>query len=215
MKTSRLMIEMTNVNVVVNDIQLLPRTNLGATAGQVTAIRGHNGSGKSTLLRVLDGSYAPTEGSALVAGRDPRLRDAKSRRCTASMIGLPPMAPDLTVRDHVELVASTWYDDAEEVSDAADGILELLRLRDLDKRFPHELSSGQMQLFGLALILVRPSEVLLLDEPEQRLDPQRLGYVIDALRQVRDAGTAIIIATHSDVLSSELADSVVWLRATG
>ncbi|KAA9104506.1 ABC transporter ATP-binding protein [Microbacterium rhizomatis] len=209
------MIDVTDVSVRSSGIELLPATSLQAGAGQAVAIRGRNGSGKSTLLRVLNGSYVPTTGTVAVAGRDPRVRDARSRRRTASMIGLPPMALDLTVRDHVELVATTWYDSADEIHDKVEVVLGLLDLTSLEARFPHELSSGQTQLFGLSLVLARPFDVLLLDEPEQRLDPERLDLVVAALRDARDAGATVVVATHSEALSNQLADSVVWLGAPG
>nr|WP_281242448.1 ATP-binding cassette domain-containing protein [Herbiconiux ginsengi] len=196
-------------------MELLPATSLRAGPGQAVAIRGRNGSGKSTLLRVLNGSYVPTTGTVAVAGRDPRVRDARSRRRTASMIGLPPMALDLTVRDHVELVATTWYDSADEIHDKVEVVLGLLDLTSLEARFPHELSSGQTQLFGLSLVMARPFDVLLLDEPEQRLDPERLNLVVAALRDARDAGATVVVATHSASLSNQLADSVVWLDVPG
>ncbi|SDZ55854.1 ABC transporter ATP-binding protein [Herbiconiux ginsengi] len=209
------MIDVTDVSVRSSGIELLPATSLRAGPGQAVAIRGRNGSGKSTLLRVLNGSYVPTTGTVAVAGRDPRVRDARSRRRTASMIGLPPMALDLTVRDHVELVATTWYDSADEIHDKVEVVLGLLDLTSLEARFPHELSSGQTQLFGLSLVMARPFDVLLLDEPEQRLDPERLNLVVAALRDARDAGATVVVATHSASLSNQLADSVVWLDVPG
>ena len=205
------MIDARGVGVQSRGIELLPPTTLRADAGEAVAVRGRNGSGKSTLLRVLNGSVAPTAGTVTVAGGEPASRGPEARRRTASMIGLPPMAPDLTLIDHVRLVASTWYASAAEGDDAVEGVVDGLGLASLIARFPHELSSGQTQLFGLSLVLVRPFEVLLLDEPEQRLDPDRLALVVALLRDRRESGATLVVATHSDDLCRGLADRVVIL----
>lgn len=123
----------------------------------------------------------------------------------------PPLAPDLTVHDHVLLIATTWFETSFEVQDAADRVLEEFHLAALATRFPHELSSGQTQLLGLALIFVRPFDVLLLDEPEQRLDPDRVVVLAEALVSRRRAGATCIIATHSEALATLVANQTIVL----
>ncbi len=205
------MIELDAVRVVSGDVTLLDTITRRVDAGTALAVRGGNGSGKTTLLRVLAGMHAPSSGSARIAGAAISQRDRSYRRRVAAMIGLPPFAPDLTVLEHVRLVAVTWFapDDAEV---RARAVLRELGLQALHERFPHELSSGQTQLFGLALVLVRPCEVLLLDEPEQRLDPEHADAVIAALRARRDAGVTLVIATHHPRLAEIVADETVHLE---
>nr|WP_232623908.1 ATP-binding cassette domain-containing protein [Brevibacterium casei] len=170
------------------------------------AIRGRNGSGKSTLLRVLAGVVPPTEGSVLVNGVRPDLRSRAFRQAVASLIGMPPMSSDLTVRDHVTLVASTWFANPEEAEQVATSVMAQLELTPLSTRFPHELSSGQLQLFGVSLVLARPSEVVVIDEPEQRLDDDRLSLVITVLSKLKEKGKTIAVATHSTRLANTLSD---------
>lgn len=66
----------------------------------------------------------------------------------------------------------------------------------LASRFPHQLSTGQTQLLRLALTLVRPGGVLLLDEPEHGLDDGRVGTVLAALRARVETGVTVVLATH-------------------
>ncbi|MBM7412526.1 ABC-type multidrug transport system ATPase subunit [Clavibacter michiganensis] len=199
-------IEATSVSVESGGVTLLAPTSVSVAAGEALIVRGANGTGKSTFLRVMSSALRPSSGEARVAGVPVPDRSRAQRRRVATMIGLPPMAADLTVHDHVALVASTWYDDQADAGAATREALRSLDLTGLHGRFPHELSSGQTQLFGLALVLVRPFDVLVLDEPEQRLDPQRLGLVAEALTRRRSAGATLIIATHSDALEDRLAD---------
>ncbi|MGW9158318.1 ABC transporter ATP-binding protein [Microbacterium sp. NPDC055665] len=205
------MIEVDEVTVSAGEVTLLRPVTMTATRGEAVVIRGRNGTGKSTLLRVLAGTQKPSSGMVRIAGEAVAPRDRAFRRRVATMIGLPPMAPDLTVSDHVLLVATTWLDDPDAATALARRVLAELDLTAFGQRFPHELSSGQIQLFGIALVLARPFDVLILDEPEQRLDPEHVESVIRALRARRDEGAAVIAATHSPLLADGLADRALWL----
>jgi len=205
-------IEMAEVGVTAGDVTLLAPVTVTARSGEALIVRGRNGTGKSTLLRVLAGARPASTGTVRIGGAQIRERDHGFRGRVAAMIGLPPMAPDLTVFEHVLLVATTWVGSVE-ATQVARGVLAELKLDALGERFPHELSSGQTQLFGLALVLARPFEVLILDEPEQRLDPEHVESVIRVLRARRDAGATLVIATHSELLAGALADRVLRLDA--
>jgi ABC-type multidrug transport system ATPase subunit len=206
------MIEVDGIGVVSGDVTLLAPISVTARRGEALIVRGSNGTGKSTLLRVLAGASKPSTGTVRIGGVAVVARHRDFRRRVAAMIGLPPMAPDLTVLDHVMLVATTWVDTPRAAAEVTHGVLTELGLNALGERFPHELSSGQTQLFGLALVLARPFEVLILDEPEQRLDPEHLTTVIRILRSRRDDGATLVIATHSPALADELADLTVRLE---
>lgn len=202
-----------SIGVVDDDVVLLLEAAGRAEAGEVLAITGANGSGKTTLLRVLGSLITPTAGTVRIMGRTPDDRDRRYRASCAALIGPPQTARDLTVIEHLQFVAATWGTSAAAAREQADALLTELALTGLARRFPHELSSGQSQLVALALTLARPCEVLLLDEPEQRLDLERLGLVIEAIRARADQGVAVVLATHSPRLLEELADRRLHLEA--
>ncbi|MDN5899075.1 MAG: ABC transporter ATP-binding protein [Brachybacterium sp.] len=195
-----------DVGVVREDSVLLLEASGSVQAGEILALTGANGSGKTTLLRVLAGLLAPTAGSVRIAGRAPDDRDRRFRTALGALIGPPQTARDLTVAEHLRFIAATWGVPAEAAAQRAEELLEELVIAPLGRRFPHELSSGQTQLVSLALTFARPARVLLLDEPEQRLDAQRLELVIGALRARAEAGAAMVLATHSPRLLEALAD---------
>lgn len=207
------MIEVDEVGVTAGDVTLLAPVSVVAQRGEALIVRGSNGTGKSTLLRVLAGARTPSTGTVRIGGKVVVERDRGFRHRVAAMIGLPPMAPDLTVSDHVLLVATTWLDDPRAATERARDVIAELGLTPLGQRFPHELSSGQTQLFGIALVLARPFEVLVLDEPEQRLDPEHVESVIRVLRARRDDGATLVVATHSTALADGLADRTLRLDA--
>jgi ABC-type multidrug transport system ATPase subunit len=180
-------------------------------AGEALAVTGANGSGKTTMLRILAGLARQTSGTARVEGLVIDERSPAFRRAVSGSIGRPPVARDLTLEEHLALVAASWGLSVEEARERAANELERWQLATLRRRFPHELSSGQSQLFALALAVVRPYEVLVLDEPEQRLDPDRLAIVIDVLRREIAAGRTLVFATHSPVLTEHVASRTIRL----
>ncbi|ADU46975.1 ABC transporter ATP-binding protein [Intrasporangium calvum] len=190
---------------------LLEPTDLTADPGEGVVLRGPNGSGKTTLLRIIGGLLEPTTGTASVGGRPADERDPAVRAAVAALIGTPTTYRDLTLVDHLVLVDSTWGHDPGTSDQRGLQLLESLGIGDLDDRFPHELSSGQEQLFRLALTLTRPSRVLLLDEPEQRLDTTKRQVVAGLLRARVDEGATLVMACHDPELTAALATRVVDL----
>ncbi|NHC15046.1 ATP-binding cassette domain-containing protein [Motilibacter deserti] len=184
--------------------------DLALKAGGCVALVGENGSGKSTLLRIACGRDAPTTGTALFDGAPVREDDPAVRARVAVVADAPAFYPDLTVREHLLLVAVSHGvgDDAEAWVDWA---LEDRRLTDHRDARPSTLSSGQVQAMLLASALVRPRDLLVLDEPEQRLDPGARERLAERLLAERADGVAVLLATHSADLASAVADSVIVL----
>ncbi len=199
----------------IEEHALLPPVSFGVDEGRTLAVVGANGSGKTTLLRVLAGVTRPSIGSVQVAGGEPDDRRPGFRARVAALLGVPPLARNLTLREYLVLVLASWGHGIDEAGVAADGLLAELGIAELASRFPHELSSGQTQLYLLCLTLARPFDVLLLDEPEQRLDPDRVGLVCDAVARRSARGVTVVLATHSQVLVDRVADDVLTLAGGG
>ncbi len=189
------------LSVSVEGTQLLEPFSHELHGPGLIALTGPNGAGKTTLLRVLAGRTAPTAGrcALLSAGGfsgAPAEHDPAFRAAAASLIDTPPMARDMTLREQLTLVAASWGAVADHAEAAAAQLLEDLTIPQLDGRFPHELSAGQLQLFALGLTLSRPAELLLLDEPERHLDGERVEAVVSLLEARAEAGALILTATH-------------------
>lgn len=202
-------VSVSQVSVVMGSEMLLAPVSFDLEAGQALAVVGSNGSGKTTLLRVLAGLTPASSGVVTVGAKLPSERSSHFRGQVAALLGAPPMARNLTLREHMTLVGSSWGYSFEVASDRAEALLGDFGISRLQSRFPHELSSGQTQLFALALTLSRPFEMLILDEPEQRLDPDRLTMVGDLLHRLTDHGTTLVMASHSNALVERVTDRVV------
>jgi ABC-type multidrug transport system ATPase subunit len=192
------------------EFQAVAPVSFAVEPGTCLVLSGENGSGKSTLLGMAAGRLQPSTGEVLLDGEPLREQDARHRRLLSVALGAPSFYPDLSVRDHLDLIAVSHGLGR----DAGERVLESLArfgVDDLADRMPSSLSSGQTQAVLLAAALVRPFEVLILDEPEQRLDDgarQRLGGI---LREVVEDGAAVLLASHDARLAETVADQVLVL----
>lgn len=200
-----------DVSKVIGPASLLAPVSVSAPSGSCLVLRGPNGSGKTTLLRILIGALPATTGTAHVGEHVADERDPAVRAAVAALVGAPATYRDLTLRDHLVLLDATWGGDADTCDTRVATALTEMGIGELDGRFPHELSSGQTQLFRLALTLFRPAEVLVLDEPEQRLDTEKRVLIADIVAARRDAGTTVVLACHDPAITERVADGVVDL----
>jgi ABC-2 type transport system ATP-binding protein len=188
---------------------LLAPTSLVAEPGSCVVVRGPNGAGKTTLLRLVAGLLAPTTGTVTIDDAVADERHRHTRENVAALIGPPAAYRDLTLADHLTLVDATWGREARTCAQRVQHELDTFGLGAMGERFPHELSSGQGQLFRLALTWFRPARLLILDEPEQRLDTERRVMVGELVRERCGGGTTVLMACHDPALTASVADQVV------
>ncbi|GAA4197279.1 ABC transporter ATP-binding protein [Pedobacter jeongneungensis] len=170
---------------------------------------GASGCGKSTLLNIISGLLKPTYGEIVI--NDTNLYDLTARnmdRFRGRHIGIifqrPHLIRSLNVLDNLELAAVMAGLPIDEERN-------LLLLNDLDiaalaKRYPDELSQGQLQRVSVARALVNKPDLLIADEPTSSLDDENAAQVIRMLTsQAKDNGAALIIATHDQRVRDHIA----------
>jgi ABC-2 type transport system ATP-binding protein len=191
------------------ELVALDLLDLEVRPGECVALIGHNGSGKTTTLRLVAGLLEPSEGRVTVAGGD--LEEQRSRAALSFVPDSPLLYPDLTVREHLELVGL-----AHGIGDDLDGrVAQLLELFELTSRgdfLPGQLSRGMRQKAQLACALVRPFKLLLLDEPVVGLDPPSQQALHRILVAAKRDGAAILLSTHQLAFAAGLADRAVVLH---
>jgi ABC-type multidrug transport system ATPase subunit len=166
--------------------------DLHVAAGERLSLVGHNGSGKTTLIRMLAGTLEPSGGSARVAGHE--AGSLPARAALSYLADQPVFYDDLSVREHLEYVArlhgaTDWAPRAERLLDAV-GLAH--RADDL----PLTFSRGLRQKAAICLALVRPFEVLVVDEPFVGLDAAGRDALLALLDEASAAGSALVVATH-------------------
>lgn len=168
--------------------------SFGVASGKVLAVVGFNGAGKSTVVRTLAGRQDPLAGDVRVNGW-PLMPDAVwFRRKVAAVFDEDVFFPALTVREHLLLVARGHSLNSPD--DAVEAELGFFGLSERSHVVPDALSSGQRRRLLLAAAFIRPSSLLILDEPEQRLDPVMRDALADRIQQLAEAGTTVVLVTH-------------------
>lgn len=191
------------------DRTILSGVDLDVAAGEAVGVVGPNGSGKSTLLRCIVGVDEADEGTATLAGRPLDERMPEIRQDLAVVMDDLDFFPDLSVVEHLDLVARAHSQpDAEKIVNT---VLAEVGLMEVSGQLPSTLSSGQRRRLALASAFVRPRRLLVLDEPEQRLDVDGVQWLGDKLRAEKKAGRAILLVSHDADLVARVCDRTVRL----
>jgi ABC-2 type transport system ATP-binding protein len=187
--------------------------DLTVAEGECVALIGANGSGKSTAVRAIAGLLEPSAGSVCVCGLDPhREPEAEGARAALALVPDNPLLyDDLSVRQHLELVALSHGVAGEGADERIGELLERLGLSPRADFLPRELSRGMRQKTQLACALVRPASVLVLDEPVVGLDPPSQALLHELLAERKRAGAAVLLTTHQMAFADGLADRAVVL----
>lgn len=177
--------------------------------GKAVALVGANGSGKSTVLRAVLGLLEPAGGTLTVFGTAVDERSVAFRRRVASVLDDDAYFPALTVAEHLYLTARGHG--VEGATELVDTLLAEFGLTEHGAALPVTLSSGQRRRLLLAAGFVRPRDLLVLDEPEQRLDVRMRAALAERLVAEKRAGGSVLLATHDPALLRAVADSAVFI----
>ena len=190
---------------------ILSGIDLDVSAGEAVGVVGPNGSGKSTLLRCIVGADEADDGEARLAGRILDERLPEIRADLAVVMDDIDFFPDLSVVEHLDLVARAHAQaDAEAV---VNEVIDEVGLMQVSGQLPSTLSSGQRRRLALASAYVRPRMLLVLDEPEARLDVEGVAWLGSRLVAEKAAGRAVLLVSHDPDLVERVCDRVVRLGA--
>lgn len=189
---------------------------LDVRSGRMTALLGPNGAGKSTLLHVLLGTLTPASGEVRFQERS---LSEWSRRELAREIGVVPQGEAEPLFSTREIVAmgrypylGPWQRERPEDDAAIRRAMDRCDVTEFADRWLTTLSGGERQRVRLARALAQEPSVLVLDEPTTFLDVRHEMTTFALLRDLRDAGTTVVLATHNLNLAARYADDLVLMR---
>jgi ABC-2 type transport system ATP-binding protein len=191
-------------------VQAVRDISFSVRKSEIVALLGPNGAGKTTTLEILEGFRTRDAGVARVLGLDPGDRSSarELRERTGLVLQDIAVEPYLTVRETIARSAG-YYRSPRRVGD----VIGLVGLAGLERRKVRSLSGGQKRRLDLALGLIGDPELLYLDEPTTGFDPAARRDAWELVRELRAAGTTILLTTHAMEEAQELADRVVVLSA--
>lgn len=178
------------------DFTAVDHLDLTVRRAEVYGFLGPNGCGKSTTIRMLCGLLTPSAGTANVLGNElPRDAEALKRRI-GYMTQKFSLYEDLTVIENLEFLAALHGRTGAPARARIDELFARYHLGDLRGRLAGALSGGQKQRLALAGAVLHEPELLLLDEPTSAVDPQSRRDFWDALFDLAETGTTLLVSTH-------------------
>lgn len=195
---------------------------LSIREGETFALLGVNGAGKTTAIKMLSCLVRPSSGSAVVMGYDILTQPLAVKE----LINVSPqetaVAPNLTVRENLELICALYGLDKTERKVRADGIIEKLSLGKVEKSRAATLSGGWMRRLSIAMALITEPKILFLDEPTLGLDVLARRELWELIESLKGKMT-VILTTHyleeaealSDRIGIMVSGSLVALGTAG
>ena len=204
---------------------VLRGVDLSTSEHEVVSLLGASGSGKSTLLRCVNMLETPDSGAIAVAGEtlfdcapgDRPKRDAK--RIRQARAGLGMVFQQFNLWSHLTIIGNVMEAPVQvlgvakrDARDRAEALLAKVGVADKRDAYPSELSGGQQQRVAIARALAMEPKALLFDEPTSALDPERVGEVLDVMRDLAAEGRTMIVVTHEIGFAREVSDRAVFLK---
>lgn len=191
------------------DVHAVRGLDLAVAAGTVVGILGPNGAGKTTAVRLLATLLRPDAGSARIAGHDLVREPGAVRRAIGVTGQYASVDGDLTGRQNLRLFARLHR--VRDTAGRAGDLLDRFGLTEAADRPASTYSGGMRRRLDLAASLIRRPEVLFLDEPTTGLDPVSRNRIRDAVRDLREEGTTVLLTTQYLEEADQLADRIVLM----
>ncbi len=189
--------------------------NLEIAKGEMVCLIGPSGSGKSTLLRCMNMLEPIDDGIVQLDGLDisePGLDLEPVRRRIGIVFQSFNLFPHMSAADNVLLAPRRVLGKGTaELQVEAHELFQRFNLADHMHKYPDQLSGGQQQRVAVIRALAMRPEIMLFDEITSALDPELVEEVLDVLRQLRDDGMTMVLATHEMGFARELADRVCFM----
>jgi polar amino acid transport system ATP-binding protein len=208
-------LEVRGVTKAFGTNEVLHGVDLSVAEHQAVALIGASGSGKSTLLRCIDLLLEIDDGDVLLDGEvitDPAVDPVPVRRRLGLVFQAYNLFPHLTALENI-ILGDRYAHGAsrEEARERAQRLLARFGLAGREDERPDDLSGGQQQRVAIARAFAGRPRALLLDEVTSALDPELVGEVLEAVRDLKHEGVTMLIATHEMSFAREVADIVGFL----
>jgi cobalt/nickel transport system ATP-binding protein len=200
---------------------VLSKLSFELDEGKCLVVKGNNGSGKSTLFRVLNGLSFPQKGEYLFDGTEiteKYLNNNANAKRFHKRIGYLFQNPDIMLfngrtYDEVAFGPRQMGLSDEETDRRTRDCLRLFSLEHLADKAPYHLSGGQKKRVALAAVMALNPDVLILDEPFAGLDKKTREFFLAFLTEMKESGKTLILATHEEALTADLADQTLLLES--
>lgn len=210
-------LEITNLRKSFGDEVVLQNISFSVPVHTATVFIGASGSGKSTLLRCINLLDSVDDGVIKIDGEDitdPSIKSDQVRRKLGMVFQAFNLFPHMTVRQNITLAPIQVHGLSKDESNArADELLNRFGLMEKADQYPDRLSGGQQQRVAIIRSIALRPRLLLLDEITSALDPVLVNEVLSTVRDLKNDGMTMVLATHEMGFAKQVADEVCYLEA--
>ena len=205
-------IELQNLTKAFGDLIAVNDVSLKVEENEVLCLLGPSGCGKTTTLRMVAGLEVATSGDILIANKNVNNLDTRDRNL-AMAFQFYALYPSLTVAENLANPLHAENLSAEEVKKKIFEIADILQLRDIINRKPHQLAEGEKQRVAVGRAIIRDPKCFLFDEPLSRLDVQLREQMRGQIKEVlSDLKKATVIVTHDQLEALTMATKIAVMR---
>jgi len=200
------LLQLSGINTYYGEIHILQDENLVVRAGELVCLLGGNASGKSTTLKTILGIVRPRTGTVEFAGEDVTGRPT-SYRISKGMAIVPEnrrLFAQMTVRENLEMGAYLHGGGRKDDFDRVHQLFPLLQER--RNQLAGTLSGGEQQMVAMGRALMSRPKLLLMDEPSMGLAPILVERNFEIIKEVHEAGVAILVVEQNANVSLSIAD---------
>jgi phospholipid/cholesterol/gamma-HCH transport system ATP-binding protein len=197
-----MIIQLENVSLTIGKFDILKSISLQVNAGETVVLIGKNGGGKTMLLKTCVGLYKPTQGNVRVFGKDinsiSRIEKNDIFRQSGYVFQKSGLFDSLTIAENVIFALQRFTPESKNAMlEKAIALLQSTGLKNVENKFPSELSGGMQKRAGIARAIAMNPTMLLLDDPTAGLDPVLSDAIADLIIGIRERlNSAIIVVTH-------------------
>ncbi len=199
-----------------NKVEALKNVSFTVEEGEYVAVMGESGSGKTTLLNILAALDKPTAGRVLLDGQDlGAIRESAVAAFRRDNLGFVfqdfNLLDTFSLEDNIYLPLVLMGKHYDEMHNRLMPIADRLRISELLKKYPYEVSGGQKQRAAVARTLITRPKLVLADEPTGALDSKSTDELLDIFEDVNRMGQTIVMVTHS-VKAASRAGRVLFIK---
>ena len=206
------MLEVKKLSGGYANIPVLKDVSFQVADGELVGLIGLNGAGKSTTIKEIIGLLTPYEGQILIDGQTIQGQTEAYHKKIGFIPETPSLYEELTLKEHLEVVALAYDLDWDAAFERAEKLLKLFRLEEKLEWFPVHFSKGMKQkVMIICAFMVQPS-LLIVDEPFLGLDPVAIQDLIDLIEEKKKRGTSILMSTHVLDSAEKMCDRFVILH---
>lgn len=198
-------ISLHNVSKIFDDKVVLNKYNIKIERGEFICITGASGSGKSTLLNLMGLLERPNSGIINICGvENPKLNSRAGNRILRKEISYLfqnfGLIESETVEYNVSLATRFLKVSKKEKESLILSVLNEINLANTDNKKIYQLSGGEQQRVALAKCIIKPSNIILADEPTGSLDDDNKYIIMEILKKLHNGGKTIVLVTHDNTL---------------